>query len=331
MAQHKISKAKRIGGVVALLAVAGFIVWGLILAYQPVSVPLQGQIDARTINVTPKLTARIGTLHVREGDNVGRDTLLVSLDSPEVRAKVAQAHAAQAAANAKRDLVDIGARSEEIRGAKAQWDKARTAADLADTTFRRINALYKEGLVAQQRNDESQANYEAAIETAAAARAQYDIALAGSRVQEKLAARALALQAAGGLAEVDATAQDQELRSPISGEVEKVVLHPGELAPAGFPVLSLVDLADVWAVFNVREDQFANIKIGGEMVGEIPALGGRKVRFAIYFISPKGDYATWRATRQSSGYDVKTFEVRARPIEKIEGLRPGMSVLVAPS
>jgi HlyD family secretion protein len=181
-----------------------------------------------------------------------------------------------------------------------------------------------------QRNDEAQTNHRVALETALAAKAQYDAALVGARPQEKLAADAVARQAAGGVAEVDAAASELILRAPLAAEVDKVVLHPGELAGAGFPILTLVDLADIWVVFNIREDDFAGIKIGAPLDGTVPALGNEPVRFLIDTISPRGDYATWRATRQSSGYDVRTFEVRARPQVPVEGLRPGMSVLVAP-
>ena len=153
-----------------------FIGWGLWLAYHPAPVPLQGQVEARTINIAPKISARIATLPVREGQAVAAGAVLVTLDSPEVRAKLAQAGAVQAAADAKRDLVDVGARAEDIRAAKAMWDKATAAAELADKTYQRLNALYKEGLVSLQRNDEAQTNYRAALETALAAKAQYDTA-----------------------------------------------------------------------------------------------------------------------------------------------------------
>ncbi len=320
-----------VAGIVGLLVLLGalaFIGWGLWLAYHPAPVPLQGQVEAQTINISPKISARIATLPVREGQAVAAGTLLVTLDSPELRAKLAQAGAVQAGADAKRDLVDVGARAEDIRAAKANWDKATASAELADKTYQRLNTLHKEGLVSLQRNDEAQTSYKAALETALAAKAQYDTALTGARPQEKRAAGAAVLQAAGGVAEVDAAALELALKAPLAAEVDKVVLHPGELAGAGFPILTLVDLTDIWVVFNIREDDFAGIKVGAPLNGTVPALGNKPVRFVIDTISPRGDYATWRATRQSSGYDVRTFEVRARPQTTVEGLRPGMSVLV---
>jgi HlyD family secretion protein len=305
-----------------------FIGWGLWKAYHPAPVPLQGQVEALTINISPKISARIATLDVRQGQAVQAGAVLATLDSPEVRAKLVQADAVQEAADAKSDLVDDGARPEDIRAAKAIWDKAIAGAELADKTYRRLDALHNEGLVSLQRRDEAQTNSRAAHETALAAQAQYDSARTGARAQEKLAASALARQAAGGVAEVNAAALELMLKAPRAAEVEKIVLHAGELAGAGFPVLTLVDLSDIWVVFNLREDDFSSIKMGAPLEGTVPALGNKQVRFIIDSISPRGDYATWRATRQSSGYDVRTFEVRARPQAPVEGLRPGMSVLV---
>lgn len=323
----KITSTRRTG-IFIVIAVLLFIIWGLWMAYHPAPVPLQGQVEAHVINVSPKISARIATLKVREGQRVEKGEVLLTLDSPELQAKLAQAGAAQAAADARSNLVNDGARPEDIQTAKANWEKAAAGAALADKTYRRINALYKEGLVSLQRNDEAQTNFLAAQQTELAAKAQYASARTGARTQEIQAAIAIAKQAAGGFAEVNAAALELELRAPLAAEVEKIILQPGELAGAGFPVLTLVDLNDVWVVFNVREDDFSGIKIGALLEGSVPALDNKPVRFLIDTISPRGDYATWRATRQSSGYDVRTFEVRARPQTPVAGLRPGMSVLV---
>jgi len=319
---------KRVLGAVVGIVVIVFIVYGLYLANRPVVAPLQGQIDGRYIDISPKIAGRIAELHVREGDAVKAGDLLVTLDSPEVQAKVSQAEAAQAAAAAKQKLLDTGVREEDVRTARANWERAVSAADLAEKTFKRINALYKDGLVSQQRNDEVETAYRSSLDAVHAARAQYDVTLHGFRKEERVAAAEVTRGAGAAVREVGALAADISLKSPLSAEVDKIVLHQGELAPPGFPIISLVNLDDVWAVFNLREDELASVKIGTQMTGKVPALGDRAVTFSVYYISPKGEYATWRATRQSSGYDIKTFEVRARPAEKIEGLRPGMSVLV---
>lgn len=320
---------KRVFPILTLGAVMAFIAYGLWLANQPISVPLQGQFEASTINVTSKITARIAAQHVREGDAVSQGALLVTLDSPELRAKQTQAAAVRSAAQAKLSLVNAGARDEDIRAAEAAWRRATVASELAAKTFKRLHALYLEKLISQQRNDEAEANLAAAQAAERAARAQYDAALHGARNQDKQAASALASQAAGQVAEVEAAAADTALVAPLAAEVDKLILHVGELAPAGFPIMTLVDLKDCWATFNIREDDLAGIRVGSEFEGKVPALGGQRVTLKVYYISPKGDFATWRPTRLSGGYDVKTFEVRARPLAPVAGLRPGMSVLVS--
>jgi len=326
--KHPSPVIKRALGGLVVLGVIAFIIYGLYLANKPVVAPLQGQIDARYIDISPKIVGRIAKLHVREGDEVKPGELLVTLDSPEVQAKVSQAEAARGAAASKQKLLDVGIREEDIRTARANWERAVSAANLAETTYKRINALYKEGLVSQQRDDEVETAYRSALDSANAARAQYDLTLNGFRKEERAAAADVTRGAGAAVQEVAALAADISLKSPISAEVDKVVLHQGELAPPGFPIISLVNLDDSWAVFNLREDELAAIRIDTKITGKVPALGDRVVTFSVYYISPKGEYATWRATRQSSGYDIKTFEVRARPVEKVAGLRPGMSVLV---
>jgi HlyD family secretion protein len=322
------SPVRRLLPGLVVLAVAVFLIYGLYLANRNVTAPLQGQIDARYIDVSPKILGRVAKLEVREGDEVQPGAPLVLLDSPEVQAKVSQAQSALAAASARQQMLDTGVRREEIRTAQATWERAVSNTALAEKTFKRVNALYAEGLTSQQRNDEVETAFQSASAAANAARAQYELTLNGFRTEERAAAAAVTRGAGFAVEEVDALAADISLKSPISAEVDKIILQQGELAPPGFPILTLVNLDDVWAVFNLRENELASVKIGSQITGSVPALGGRSVKFTIYYISPKGEYATWRATRQSSGYDIKTFEVRARPVEKVEGLRPGMSVLV---
>ena len=324
----RVAKVKLALGALVVLGVVAFIIYGLYLANKPVAAPWQGQIDARYIDISPKIIGRVAQLHVREGDEVKPGALLVTLDSPEIQAKVSQAEAMRGAAAAKQQLLDDGTRSEEVRTARANWERATSLAALAETTYERINALYKEGLVSQQRNDEVDTARRSSAAAARAARAAYDLTLNGFRKEERAAAADVTRGAGASVQEVAALAADISLKSPISAEVDKIVLHQGELAPPGFPIISLVNLDDVWAVFNLREDELVDIKIDTKISGKVPALGNRVVTFSVYYISPKGEYATWRATRQSSGYDIKTFEVRARPVEKVNGLRPGMSVLV---
>lgn len=311
-----------------LLAAVGFTAWGFWQASRPVPVPIQGQMEAQETDVAPKLTARIAEILVKEGDRLSVGSPLLRLDSPEVSAKLAQATAAQEAARAVEAKAQAGARPQEIEMARLNWQRAVAAAQLAERSFARVDGLAREGLVAAQKRDEAEANHRAARDQALAAKAQYDLARAGARPEDRSAASAQVRQVAGVLAEVQAAQAETELKSPVAGEVAKVLARVGELSPQGVPVVTVVNLQDQWVVLNVREDMLSRFALGAEFEGRLPALAQRSVRFKVFHSAALPDFATWRATRADQGFDARTFEVKARPLAPIEGMRPGMSVLV---
>lgn len=310
---------------VACLVVLGVGFW---MGTHPTEEPLYGVMQAKTVDVAAKVTGRVETLPVHEGDTVSAGQLLMTLDIPEVEAKLKEVEALKSAATARQSLVDEGARPQEIRAAKAQMQRAQAGQELAQKTFNRVHALYREGLISKQKHDEALAQKKSADELLAAAKEQYDIALTGARTQEKQAATALTAQATGGVEQVESLVKEKNVTSPIASEISRIYVEIGEVAAAGLPLATLVDLSDQWAVFNIREDDMPKITKGAVLSAEIPALNAKNVQFKVYFINPRGDYATWRATRQSSGYDLRTFEVRARPVQPVSDLRPGMSVIV---
>lgn len=327
---HFSGKGSALGYLLAGFAVflAIFVVWGIWRAAFPGLPPLQGQMEARVINISSKVPGRVMEVLVEEGDFVVKNQPVVRMHLPEIEARLSQAKARERAALANQSLVNEGARPQEKEAARAEWERTGAEADLALKTYRRISALYKEGLVSRQRYDETRAKMLATANQAKAARQVYDISVIGSRRQEKAAAGDRSGEAAAGVEEAESLAVDRELGAPQGGQVDKVVLVEGEMAGAGFPILTLVNLDDQWATFNIREKDMPGMEIGKILDAYVPAIGGAKVSYRIYYISPRANYATWRSTRENSGYDMKTFEVRARPTEKIEGLRPGMSVLV---
>lgn len=310
---------------VACLLVLGVGFW---MGTHPSEEPLYGVMQAKTVDVAAKVTGRVETLPVHEGDTVSAGQLLMTLDIPEVEAKLKEVEALKSAATARQSLVDEGARPQEIRAAKAQMQRAQAGQELAQKTFNRVHALYREGLISKQKHDEALAQKKSADELLAAAKEQYDIALTGARTQEKQAATALTAQATGGVEQVQSLVKEKNVTSPIASEISRIYVEIGEVAAAGLPLATLIDLSDQWAVFNIREDDMPKITKGAVLSAEIPALNAKNVQFKVYFINPRGDYATWRATRQSSGYDLRTFEVRARPVQPVSDLRPGMSVIV---
>ncbi|MDX3933930.1 HlyD family secretion protein [Stenotrophomonas sp. SAM-B] len=319
---------KRKLGILIVLVLAIVVVVGLWLAWRTPAEQLQGMADADTVNVAAKITARLAELKVREGDRVKAGQVLFVLDSPEVAAKEEQAHGALDAARAVADKADEGARSEDIRAAQANWKRAEAGATLADATYQRVQNLFNEGVMTRQKRDEALAQARSSRELSNAARAQYDQALAGARDQDKRAAQGQVRQAQGAVAEVNAARDEVNGRAPVAGEINKRMSDIGELVPAGYPVFTLVDIDHMWVSVNLRESQMRGLKVGSRLRGSVPALD-RDAEFEVYFINPAGDYATWRATRQSSGYDVRSFEIRLRPVARIEGFRPGMSVLFA--
>lgn len=315
--------------IVGTLCVIGFLAIGLWLAFQPPELNLEGEIEATEIDVSGKLPGRVSRVFVKLGQRVEAGELLFTIASPETQAKLTQAKAAQNAAAALSRKADTGAREQEIRAAKQVWQQAEAAAELAESTFARVQRLLDEGVVPRQRRDEAQAKADAARAAAEAAKASYDLAQDGARSEDKDAAAANQEQAAGAVAEVEAYLVETEIKAPIAGEVASLLVDAGELAPTGFPVITLVDLDDVWAVFQIREDLLPGLEMGTEFTAAVPAIGDESVRFKVSYIAPLGAFATWRATSASDGFDLKTFEVRARPTEPVDGLRPGMSV-VAP-
>lgn len=290
--------------------------------------PVQGETDAKQVTVAAKVPGRVDSLFVREGDSVRRGQIVATLDGPEIRAKAAQALAARDAARAIRDKAQHGSREEDVRAARNNWLRAVASATIAETTYSRLDRLQREGVVPAQKRDEAEATLRASREGAEAAKAQYDLATAGARSEDRAAAFADLRRAEGAVAEAESYVSENVLRSAVNGQVLLKIVEQGELVSPGQPVITIVDLSDQWITLNLREDRLAGLRIGDTLLATIPAVDLAVRPFAVYYISPLGAFATWRATREAGGFDVRTFEVRARPIQPLPALRPGMSALV---
>ncbi len=306
---------------------ASWIGYSFYQAYQPKPIRLQGQIEAQRYSISSKVAGRIDQVMVSKGDQIKQGDPIFSIYSPEIDAKLAQAKAGQKAAGALAQEAQNGARAQQINAAKDQWNKAKAAAQLAEKTFNRVDNLFKDGVVAEQKRDEASTQWQAAKYTQSAAYQMYQMAKEGARDETKRAAQEKVRMAAGAVAEVEAYAQDTNITSWFNGEVSQVLLSSGELAPQGFPVVTVIDMQDAWAVLNVREDLLKNFKQGSQFNGYLPALG-KSVEFKVTHISVMGDFATWRSTDASQGFDLRTFEVEAKPVNLTDDLRVGMSVSV---
>ena len=288
---------------------------------------IQGQVEVTEYRVSSKVPGRILELRVKEGDYVKAGDTLAIIDAPEVRAKMEQAQSAQSAAAALELKAQNGARKEQIQGAYSVLQQAKAGFEIAEKSYNRIQRLYDEGVMSAQKRDEVYANYKAMEAQMKAAQSQYDMAVNGARMEDKLAAAAQVGRAKGAVNEVTSYIHETVQIAQKEGEVSDVYPKVGELVGTGSPIMSIAMMDDMWGTFNVREDQLDGMQVGSEFTVFVPAFN-KDVKMKVYFMKDQGSYAVWKATKANGQYDLKTFEVKARPIEKIEGLRPGMSLII---
>ncbi len=313
---------------ILLVGVVGWLSYTFWVAYQPKPLKLQGQIEARQYNISSKIAGRIDRVFVKKGDMVTAGQPIFTILSPEIEAKLTQAKAGRDAAEALVEEVQTGSRKQQIEAAKDKWQQAKAAADLMEKTYQRIENLFKEGVVAEQKRDEAYTQLQSSRFSENAAHQMYKLALEGAREETKKAAEGKARMAEGALQEVEAYAADTKITSFHEGEVSQVLLHSGELAPQGFPVVTIIDMSDAWAVFHIREDRLKDFQKGTEFDARIPAIGEDIFKFRVDHVAVMGDFATWRATDADAEFDMRSFEIEARPLSPIKNLRAGMSVLI---
>lgn len=307
----------------ALISIIGI----MLMSRSPIV--LQGTIEATEIRISGKLPGRVDNIWVAEGTSVKRGDTLISINSPEAKAKLQQASAMKDVAMFQNQKVDEGTRAQIICTAEELWNKSQSDLQLATTTFRRISNLYADSVVSAQQFDEAEAVYKAAVAAERAAHQQYLLAKDGAQKQDKESARSLVDAAQGSVSEVESVLQDAWLTAPVDGEIATIYTKRGELVGTGTPLMNLVVLSDCHVVMNVREDYLSFFTMGQAFVGKIPAIGNKEVVFKVNYISPLGSFATWKSTDNKSSYDMRTFEIHALPLEEVNDLRPGMSVLIS--
>ena len=313
-----------LGGVVFVVAALAII--GFLFINKPAEI-LQGQAEATSVRVSGKLPGRVVEFYVHEGDMVHKGDTLVHIHSSLVEAKLQQARAMETAAQAVDQKVDAGTRSQIIQSAYQVWQQAQAAVGISKKTYDRMQNLFAEGVVSEQKRDEAKAAYDAAVAGAAAAKSQYELAKQGPQSEDKTQAAAMVTVAKGGVAEVESVLEDQYLTAPCDGQVDVIFPNVGELVALGAPIMNVLRIDDKWVTFNVREDKLKDLTMGKEITVNIPALD-KDAKVKIYYIRDLGSYATWHATKTTGDWDSKTFEIKARPLEDIPDLRPGMTVLI---
>jgi HlyD family secretion protein len=319
---------KTLSTIVVLVAILAFIAYTFIVISKPKPVLLQGEIEAKQYNIASKIPGRIQEVAVERGQHVNKGDFIFSINSPEIEAKLANANAARSAASAQSRKAQNGAQQEDISAAYSTYVKAEAAAQFGEKTFERIQNLYNEGVVPEQKRDEAETKMKAARETANAAKAIWQKAQKGARDEDKAAALALVKRADAAIAEVEAYLAETSINSITNGEVSGVNVEEGELVSTGFPVVTVIDLQDIWLTLFIREDYLNKFGMGQTFEAQVPALGNKSFQFKVKYISPTGSFARWNATKTSGEFDLKSFEIEARPVKAIAGLRPGMTAVI---
>lgn len=307
--------------VVAVIAVIGFIFMN-----RPADI-IEGQVEGTSVRISGKLPGRIVEFYVEEGDTVHAGDTLVHIHSALADAQLMQAEAMEEVARAQNRKVDAGARSQVIQAAYDQLQQAKAAETITEKTYRRLENLYKDGVMSEQKRDEAKAAYDAAVAARSAAESMYSLAKAGAQKEDKESTAALVSAAGGGVAQVQAVLDDSYLTAPFDGTIDQIYPEEGELVALGAPIMSLLRSDKRWITFNVREELLNDLTMGKKINVMVPALGGEKIEAEIYYIRDMGSYATWHSTKATGSWDSRTFEIKARPTHEVKGLRPGMSII----
>lgn len=308
--------------VVIVVAVIGFVCFG-----NNDDNVIQGEVEVSEYRVSSKLPGRIAEICVTEGDFVHKGDTLAILDVPEVEAQKRAAEATQDAAKAVSEMADNGARKEQIQAAYQLWQQAVAASDIAEKTYKRLQNLYNEGVISAQKRDEAFAAYKATQAQVLAAKSQYDMAKSGARNEERKAASDQANAAKNATDVVKSLLRETVQIATADGEVSEIFPKVGELVGLGSPIMSISEMNDMWGTFNIREDQLNGMKVGDTFKAYCPAFE-KEIEMKVYHIKDQGSFAVWKATKTNGQYDIKTFEVKARPSKPVEGLRPGMTLII---
>ena len=311
---------------IVVAAVLFIAIIGFIFVNRPTSY-IEGQVEGTTVRISGKLAGRVVEFYAQEGDTVHAGDTLVRIHSSIVEAQLGQAEAMRQVAEAQNKKVDAGTRSQIINAAADLLRQAQAAETITQKTYERMERLYKEGVISEQKRDEAKAAYDAAVAARSAAESQLSLAKAGAQQEDKVSAAAMVSAAGSSVDQVQAILEDSYLTAPFDGTIDQVYPEVGELVSLGAPMMSLLRTDDRWVVFNVREELLNALRMGTNLKVKIPALGMLEINVEIFYIRDMGSYATWHSTKATGSYDSRTFQIKARPTEDVPGLRPGMSVV----
>lgn len=324
--ETRVLEISLLGLIIAVIALA---VIGFFFLKQPPEI-IEGQAEATSVRISGKLPGRVREFYVKEGDMVKAGDTLVHIHSSLAEAKLMQAEAMKNVAVAGEEKVDAGTRIQIIQTAESLVAQAAAARQIAQKTYERMENLYKENVISAQKRDEAKAAYDAAVAAENSAKSQLSLARAGAQREDKQAAASMVGVAQGGIAEVESLLEDQYLIAPCDGQIDEIYPEVGELVSLGAPIMNLLKISDKWVTFNVREEFLNDLKLGNKVKVMIPALDKKEIDAEIYYVRDMGSYATWRATKATGQWDSRTFEVKARPLDTVPDLRPGMTAVYRP-
>jgi HlyD family secretion protein len=310
-----------IAGTVAAVVVALSVFYLL----RPEPLLVQGEVDATRLDIAARVDGRVKEIPVERGQNVPANAVLVRIDNPETVAKLEQMKAAMAVAKAQLANVLAGTRVETIAARKAEMERAQAALVLAQKTFDRTHTLTEQGNAPQARLDQMTDSLHESERAVDQAKSAYDQAVNGYTKEERAIARTSVEKANADIESVQSIIDQLMIYAPLASQVYQRNVEPGEYVSPGVPLVTLIDLADVWIHFDLREDLVKGLKLGDRFDVRIPAIGDRSITVEVKLIATKGEYASWRATRATGDFDLRTFSIRAYPVQPVPELRPGMS------
>ena len=323
--QQKAERSLMLSVLVIIAAVAALAIVGFCFMNKPADL-VEGQVEGTTVRISGKLPGRVVEFFAHEGDTVHAGDTLVRIHSALFEAQLTQALAMQDVARQQNRKVDSGTRKQIKQSAYDLWQQAKAAATITKKTYDRLERLYSEGVMSEQKRDEARAAYDAAMAGRDAAASQLSLAQDGAQSEDRESAAALADAAGSSVQQVEALLADSYLVAPFDGTIDQIYPEEGELVSLGAPIMSLLR-NDRWVTFNVREELLADLPMGARVQVMIPALDREKIEVEVYYIRDMGSYATWRSTKSTGSYDSRTFQIKARPTEEVRNLRPGMSAI----
>jgi HlyD family secretion protein len=315
----------RAPSIIVATVAAAVIILSLYYLMRPVPLLVQGEVDATRLDIAARVDGRVKEIPIERGQNVPAGAVLVRIDNPETLAKHTQMIAAKAVADAQLANILVGTRVEVIAARKAALERAQAAEVLAQKTFDRVEHLTEQGNAPQARLDQATDNLHESERAVDQGKSAYDQAVNGYTKEEREIARANVEKAKADIQAVQSILDQMAVYAPVAAQVYQRNVEPGEYVSPGVPLVTLIDLADVWVHFDLREDLVKTLKVGDRFDVRIPALGDRSITVEVKLIATKGEYASWRATRATGDFDLRTFSIRAYPVTPVPELRPGMS------